>query len=145
MRPAVQTTKAIAIAALIGVAPLQAWSQVANVLGETDGRTSSDRVDTAASSAGPVVSPVHTKTRDLAKQARDAAKAATASSSLTPAPVPATDTAEPAIGQGGNAAPLGNQPADSLPETPISTPPNGVTPNHGSAIKAQAKVRTLRA
>ena len=144
MRIAVQTTVAFA-AALIGGAPLSAWSQAARILGETDGVT--QNTTTIAPSAGPIVSPVHKKTGDLARTAREAAQAAVAAPAIaksTAAPIPASDAAEPAAGTAGTTAPQGNQPAGSVTDTPSTHVP-GVIPNQGTTLKVRARVRTLRA
>jgi hypothetical protein len=145
MRIAVQITAAAAIAALVG-APLPASSQAARLLGETDG-ASRDTV-AAASSAGPIVSPIHKKTGDLARFAREAAQAAVSAPAFAkPAatPLPAADVAEPAAGAGGTTAPLGNQPADNVTDTPVSAPAASAAPNHGSVFRTHTRVRTLRA
>ena len=145
MTIAVHATAALA-AALVFAAPLPASSQAARLLGETDG-AAPNTVDTAGS-AGPIVSPIHRKTGDLARAAREAAQSAVAGPVIAPssaAPIPAADAAEPAADTAGTRAPLGNQPADSVTDTPASAPSPGVSVNRGSAFKARTKVRTLRA
>jgi len=135
---------AVAIAALIGTAPLTASAQAAKILGETDGATQARASDNAASasSAGPVVSPIHKKTGDLARIARDAAQAAASGATPpTPPPTPADAHAKPADATSDNAAPLGNQPADRAPDTPTAAPDQGAAPNPGATVKAHVKIR----
>lgn len=149
MRIAATITVALAVA-LIGTSPISVSAQAARILGETDGVTHAESA--TASSAGPIVSPIHKKTGDLARVARDAAQAATADPAVAasaPTPIPATDLAEPAAGTGGTTAPLGNQPADSLSKpldsAPTSPPATGATPNPDDAFTAHVKVRKARA